>query len=333
MRTTEVLGALQPHMHDALGDLAVVGRLPETCDELLVATAEPADPGRGTLVIVPKAELGPAIAVKDSALAHPDGLLAHILHGLGARREVPVGWGRAKLRKLTVFVPETHLEALRAALTSAGAGRIGHYSDCTFAVHGEGTFRPGAGARPFLGSEGELARVAEARLESVYPPYAERAILAAMRLAHPYEEIAYDVLELRNPDPTYGALRLADIEPAPLDAVLQQVLAASESNAMFVCDGAAGRIVRRVAIVGRTKVPRVLAASDPDLVIARHMPPHVAETLHRSGVHIVELHDLERCAMRHLARRLRQVASVPVRDASEGLVWRSYRNPGNIARC
>jgi hypothetical protein len=322
---------VRPLAHDRLGALQAVGRLAAEVQEILVAQSEPAAAAAGTLLLCDEVRLGPGIALGDAALAHPDGLLAHILHALSAR-EMPLAFGREKLRKLTVTVPETHLAAARDAITQAGAGHIGNYRDCTFTSHGEGTFQPLAGAHPFLGQPGSTEHVAEARIEAVYPPYREAAILASLRAAHPYEEIAYDILRLGNPDPTYGLGRLGLVEGEHVDVILQKVLAASGANALYVCDGTPARMVRRVLLGGSSDLLAAAEATAPDLVIWDTVQAAAAERLHRQGVHVAELRDLPLCGVRHLTQRLREVLPVPVRDASEGLMWRSYRNEASIGR-
>ena len=102
----------------------------------------------------------------------------------------------AQLDKLVAFVPVEHAEAVRAAITAAGAGVIGDYDSCTFTSTGEGRFRPLDGADPAIGRVGEVEAVAEARVESVLPRRRRRQVVEALRAAHPYEEVAYDVLEL-----------------------------------------------------------------------------------------------------------------------------------------
>ena len=97
------------------------------------------------------------------------------------------------LRKLVVFVPRSHSEPVRGALADAGAGEIGNYDSCAFLSSGEGTFRGGEGTHPFIGKAGKLERAQEVRLETVYPQGRERAVLAALRKSHPYEEVAYDI--------------------------------------------------------------------------------------------------------------------------------------------
>jgi dinuclear metal center YbgI/SA1388 family protein len=100
------------------------------------------------------------------------------------------------LDKLVTFVPHEHADAVRTAITAAGAGSIGDYDSCTFTSTGEGRFRPLDGASPAIGSVGQPQVVDEVRIESVMPRRLRGRVVAAMRAAHPYEEVAYDVLEL-----------------------------------------------------------------------------------------------------------------------------------------
>jgi hypothetical protein len=99
-------------------------------------------------------------------------------------------------RKLVVFVPPDALDAVREALFSAGAGLIGNYERCSWYTEGTGTFRPLEGAEPTVGEMGREERVAELRLETVFPEEAENAVIEALRDAHPYEEPAFDVYSL-----------------------------------------------------------------------------------------------------------------------------------------
>jgi hypothetical protein len=99
-------------------------------------------------------------------------------------------------RKLVVFVPREALDRVRDALFAAGAGRIGDYERCSFYTEGTGTFLGGAGTSPDVGQAGWEERVAELRLETVFPVDRQGEVLAALREAHPYEEPAFDVYEL-----------------------------------------------------------------------------------------------------------------------------------------
>lgn len=98
--------------------------------------------------------------------------------------------------KLCFFVPESHLEAVKAAVFAAGGGRIGDYEHCCWQVLGQGQFRPGSGADPFIGEVGRLETVAEYRVELVCEDERIASVVAALKAAHPYEEPAYDVVRL-----------------------------------------------------------------------------------------------------------------------------------------
>lgn len=95
--------------------------------------------------------------------------------------------------KLVFFVPESHLEIVKAAVFEAGAGRIGNYDQCCWQVSGQGQFRPLPGAQPYLGKLGECEVLAEYRVELVCAGEYIRASIAALIAAHPYETPAYDV--------------------------------------------------------------------------------------------------------------------------------------------
>jgi hypothetical protein len=99
-------------------------------------------------------------------------------------------------RKLVVFVPREALADVREALFAAGAGRIGDYTRCSFYTEGTGTFLGGEGTDPNVGQAGREQRVAELRLETVFPEELQAEVLEALRRAHPYEEPAFDVYPL-----------------------------------------------------------------------------------------------------------------------------------------
>lgn len=95
--------------------------------------------------------------------------------------------------KLVFFVPEDHAEAVKTAVFAAGAGRQGDYDSCSWQSAGVGQFRPLAGSQPFLGRQGEVEHVAELRVETLVEAGRARAVIAALRRAHPYEEPAFEL--------------------------------------------------------------------------------------------------------------------------------------------
>ncbi len=126
--------------------------------------------------------------------------------------------------KLVTFVPETHLAALREAVCAAGAGVIGHYSQCTFSGEGVGTFLPGEKTHPFCGEKGRLSEEPERRFETLVPKPRLGPVLQALHATHPYEEPAYDIYPVENRDAAVGlVLRGVLEEPMTLDAFADHV--------------------------------------------------------------------------------------------------------------
>jgi hypothetical protein len=98
--------------------------------------------------------------------------------------------------KIVVFVPLTHTDKVREAVGKAGAGAIGNYDFCSFSSKGIGRFRPNEKANPHIGKANELEEVEEERIEFICPVEKAKKVIEAMKAAHPYEEVAFDIFEL-----------------------------------------------------------------------------------------------------------------------------------------
>lgn len=109
------------------------------------------------------------------------------------------------LKKIYTYVPAAHAEKVRNAIFSAGGGYISQYSECSFNTPGIGTFKAGEGAQPFIGEIGKRHEENEIKIEIILPSYLENKIVAALKAAHPYEEVAYEVINLSNMHPETGS--------------------------------------------------------------------------------------------------------------------------------
>jgi dinuclear metal center YbgI/SA1388 family protein len=180
----------------------------------------------------------PAGGVAD-ALARSIGLA-------GLRPLTPVR--RATNDKIVVFVPSSHEDQVIDALASAGAGSIGAYDRAAFSGPGIGTFRPSDAAQPFIGRAGEIERVDERRVEMIAPRGRRAAVVAALRAAHPYEEPAFDVVELgATPDET-GLGRVGVLaEPCTLGEFASRLVDALPATVAPV--RIAGDLARSVRVV------------------------------------------------------------------------------------
>ena len=98
--------------------------------------------------------------------------------------------------KLCIYIPATHIDIVKEAIFEAGAGKIGNYDCCSWQTLGEGQFRPNDNANPFIGTANKIETVEEYKLETVVAKDKIKQVIAALKQAHPYEEVAYDVFEL-----------------------------------------------------------------------------------------------------------------------------------------
>ncbi|MGN0064323.1 MAG: Nif3-like dinuclear metal center hexameric protein [Nocardioides sp.] len=182
--------------------------------------------------------------------------------------------------KVVTFVPHEHADAVREALTGAGAGAVGDYDSCTYSTTGEGRFRPLPGATPTVGEVGELEVVPETRVEAVLPRGRRAAVVRALLAAHPYEEPAFDVVELADPGTaTTGTGRIGSTEPLTLDAFAERVAAVLPATAHGVrVAGDPGRTVRRVAVCGGSGdfLLDRMAGSDVDVYVTSDLKHHRA---------------------------------------------------------
>lgn len=98
--------------------------------------------------------------------------------------------------KLIYYVPDTHLDLTKTAVFNAGAGTIGNYEHCAWQVLGTGQFKPLKGANPFIGTLNALEQVAEWRVEMIVTPSVASEVLKALKASHPYEEPAFEFIQL-----------------------------------------------------------------------------------------------------------------------------------------
>lgn len=194
------------------------------------------------------------------------------------------------LLKLVVFVPPSHMEAVREALAGAGAGWIGRYSHCSFQTLGQGTFLPREGTRPFIGEAGQLEKVEEVRLETILPASLRQRVVAALFKAHPYEEAAFDLYPLANSRRFTGLGRIGKLPRAmTLQALVQKIKktlhvphvnvvgdGSKPLETMAVCGGSGGHLV---ALAARAKA---------DILLTGDVKYHQGEEALALGIAVVD---------------------------------------------
>ncbi len=193
-----------------------------------------------------------------------DGVSGMITQKLGLINQSVLLPRTGVLKKLFVFVPLQHAELLRNALFAAGGGNISNYSECSFNTQGVGTFKPGPGTHPFAGEPGTMHSETEIKVELIYPAWMETKLIAALKKAHPYEEVAYDIVPLDNQHSQVGSGVIGNM-PEPIDETLflkkiQQVfkipfvrhtrLTGRQVNTVAVCGGAGSFLIPVAAEAG-----------------------------------------------------------------------------------
>ncbi len=155
-----------------------------------------------------------------------------------------------KLFKLATMVPVSHVDVVKQALASAGAGKIGNYDSCSFTSEGQGCFRPLSGANPFVGSLSQLHTEQEAKIEVVLPYWHKTKIERALIDAHPYEEPAYEFYALENNMPYNGSGIIGTFEKS-MDAYhLVEHVKKTFSSPIVRCSKLSHKPISKIALCG-----------------------------------------------------------------------------------
>jgi dinuclear metal center YbgI/SA1388 family protein len=139
------------------------------------------------------------------------GVNSKIAHKLNLQNERILEPKSGQLKKLVTFVPFDASEKVAQALFSAGGGKIGNYSECSFVSEGVGSFKPNHFAKPFIGIANHQELVNEKRIEVIFPAYIENSLVLALKSSHPYEEPAFDIISLGNQYLNSGSGMIGDL--------------------------------------------------------------------------------------------------------------------------
>jgi len=179
-----------------------------------------------------------------------DGVNARIADKIGLVNRAILAPKSGELCKLVTFAPHAHAENVRAALFQAGAGSIGNYSECSFNINGDGTFKASEGAQPFVGDIGVRHSEPETRIEVILPKYLKNKIVGALIAAHPYEEVAYDIYLLDNQYQNIGSGLVGELENPISEKDFLQLLKERFALQAVRHTELLGKPIRKVALCG-----------------------------------------------------------------------------------
>jgi putative NIF3 family GTP cyclohydrolase 1 type 2 len=168
-----------------------------------------------------------------------------------------------------------------------------------------------------VGARGRLSEEPELRLEVVVPQGCADGVVAALRAAHPYEEVAFDLLPLEGQDPEIS-LGLRGVLPrrVPLAAFARAVCDALDlGHARVVGRARAG--VRQVAVLGGAgggEIPKI--PSDIDVYVTGDVKYHEADAAQARGLAVIDAGHAgtEKAVAAAMAARLKQsLKGLPVK--------------------
>ena len=141
-----------------------------------------------------------------------DGVNKKFAEKLGLIQQQILAPKSQQLKKLQYFVPTAYAQTVSDAIFKIGAGQIGNYSQCSFNTQGTGTFTANEKANPFLGTPHVKEYVQETKTEMIFPAHLEQNIIAVLKKNHPYEVVAFDIINLQNTHDYLGAGMIGVLE-------------------------------------------------------------------------------------------------------------------------
>ncbi|MBO9619496.1 MAG: Nif3-like dinuclear metal center hexameric protein [Niabella sp.] len=184
--------------------------------------------------------------------------LDNVIEGVNAQIAAKLGLVNLKilapkeglLEKLFFFVPAEAADEVLNALFAAGGGAIGNYTECSFRVSGKGTFLPGAKANPYSGSIGTRHEGEELKIELLYPAHLRTKMVAVLKQNHPYEEVAYELIAVKNPHQEIGAGISGEL-PEAMDAIdFLEKLKTSFGLSVVKHTALLGKKIKKVSVCG-----------------------------------------------------------------------------------
>lgn len=179
-----------------------------------------------------------------------DGVNGKICERLGLKNNQILMPKQNDLFKLVFFVPKNEAERVKNAIFATTAGTIGNYAECSFNSDGVGEYKPIKGANPTLGELNVRHAEPETKVEILLKTQQIGEVVSAMNKAHPYEEVAYDLIPLHNKNKMKGMGQVGELEkPMPEEDFLK-MLKKQLPTACIRHSNLIGKQIKRVAVLG-----------------------------------------------------------------------------------
>ena len=147
-------------------------------------------------------------------------------------------------------MPHNNAEEVRAALFKAGAGIIGNYDNCSFNTEGYGTYKGDENSSPVIGEKGKLHTEKETFISVIFEKHKEKSLLSALLKAHPYEEVAYDIVPLDNFHQEIGIGMIGELAEEKSEIVFLKFLKETMNAKGIRHSVLLGKPIKKVAVLG-----------------------------------------------------------------------------------
>lgn len=217
---------------------------------------------------------------------------------------------RIPLKRINVYVPHTHIEFVREAMTAVGAGNITtNYSNCSYQVNGVGRFTPVQSAQPTIGTVGVPEEVAEVRLEVIFEEKDTQAIIEELLQSHPYEEPVYELYSIeKNQELAFGLGRVGNLkEEMSLKDFVEKTKKAFDVKGLRVVTTNPDQKVKRIAICGGDagKYYKKAIQKNADVYITGDVYYHTAHDMQADGLTVLDPgHHIEKICIPKLSKRV-----------------------------
>jgi dinuclear metal center YbgI/SA1388 family protein len=180
------------------------------------------------------------------------------------------------IKKLKTYVPKENAEALRTELFKAGAGSIGNYESCSFNVNGEGTYLGNENSNPVIGTKGQLHVEKETAISVTYKKHLEPNVLKTLFEAHPYEEVAYEVLTLENTNQQIGMGMIGELETSMSEKNCLKLVKEKMNTECIRHSNLLNKPIKRIAVLGGSGSFAINAAkaANADLLVTADLKYH-----------------------------------------------------------
>ena len=178
--------------------------------------------------------------------------------------------------KLTTYVPVKDAENLRRALFSVGAGSIGNYDNCSFNISGEGTFKGNENSNPQVGTKGNLHTENEIQINITFEKHLQSKILKTLHANHPYEEVAYELISLKNNYQNIGLGMTGELETEMEEATFLNFLKVNMNTQCVRHSKLVGKPIKKIAVLGGSGASAITNAknSGADVYVTSDLKYH-----------------------------------------------------------